>query len=526
MHWLDLLIITAYALGLLSLGYFFKNQQDDEDYYLGGRSFGWFELGLSTMATQLSAVSFLSASAFVGLRAGGGLKWLAYDLAVPLAMIFLITLHLPRLYKARVVTIYEYLERRFDATTRVLISGVFQFSRSFATGIMLYTMAFVLANVMDIPLWQTILGSGLVTIFYSLQGGMKAVVWGDAIQMILLLVGIFVCIFYGLHLLGGWDGFVANLDTTRLETLNFESLGINGEDGFGFWPMVLGGLFLYASYYGCDQSEVQRALSAKDLKTVRRALLFNGIGRFPITLSYSLMGLVIGTFAMVAPAFGEQIPGDRPDYMMPIFIAQYLPPGIRGLLLVAILAAAMSSLSSAVNSLSAATVRDFITRARKRPVTAKQSLQYSKLASLGWGLLCIGLAFVAGNIAPTVVEAINKIGSVFYGPVLATFLLALTSKRTHASAANVGLIAGVGLNLIMWLLVGEDLVFWIWWNVTGTLATLGVGLLAARVLPGTPKPLEAGLEETRPRWHAEATLLAVYFFVIIAVALLIGNLAG
>ena len=523
MHWLDLLIIAIYALGLLSLGYFFKNQQDDEDYYLGGRSFGWFELGLSTMATQLSAVSFLSASAFAGMRAGGGLKWMAYDLAVPLAMIFLITLHLPKLYRSRVVTIYEYLERRFDATTRLLISGVFQISRSFATGIMLYTMAFVLANVMDIPLWQTILGSGLVTIVYSLQGGMKAVVWGDAIQMILLLLGIGVCIFFGLDAIGGWDLFVANLDQERLTTLDFESWGFNGDDGFGFWPMVLGGFFLYASYYGCDQSEVQRALSARDLKTVRRALLFNGLGRFPITLSYLLMGLVVGTFALLTPAFAEQIPGEHPDYMMPIFIAQYLPPGIRGLLLVAILAAAMSSLSSAINSLSAATVRDFLTRTRKQPLAAAQSLRYSKLASLAWGGVCIGLAFVAGDIAPTVVEAINKIGSVFYGPVLGTFLLALLSKHTHARAANVALLAGVGLNLVMWLVVGEERVFWIWWNVTGTFATVGMGLLAGKLLPGTPVPLEEDVAETRPQWYTEATLLAIYFFVIIAVALWIGR---
>ncbi|RMG59817.1 MAG: sodium transporter [Bacteroidetes bacterium] len=519
MDLLDLAIIVAYALGLLALGYFFKQQKDEEDYYLGGRSFGWFELGLSTMATQLSAVSFLSASAFVGIRAGGGLKWLSYDLAVPLAMVFLITLHLPRLYRSGVVTIYEYLERRFDQRTRILISGVFQLSRSAATGIMLYTMAFVLANVLGIPLWQTIIGSGIVTIVYAYQGGMKAVVWGDAVQMILLLSGIVVCIFFGLHQLGGWEAFASQLDPDRLQAIDFSVWGLGEDDGFGFWPMLLGGFFLYASYYGCDQSEVQRALSARDYGTVRKALLFNGVARFPITLAYCLMGLIVGTFALSEPAFGQQIPADHPDYMMPIFIANYLPSGIRGLLLVAILAAAMSSLSSAVNSLSATTVRDFIVRLRPQ-TPAEAQLRYAKWASLGWGIACIGIAFLAGGIAKTVVEAINKIGSVFYGPVLATFLLALLSRRTHPLAANVGLVAGVGLNLLLWLVVGEERLFWIWWNLTGTAATFLVGMAASYLLPGLSRPVEDG---SQPFFSREALILLLWFFVITTVAI---NLPG
>ena len=168
MNTLDLIIIIVYAASMLGLGYFFKEQKSTEDYFLGGKSFGWFELGLSTMASQLSAVSFISAAAFVGLRPGGGMQWLTFEFAVPLAMIFLIIVLIPPLYKSGVVSIYAFLEKRFGRSTRVLVSLVFQFSRAFATGIMIYTMALVLAAVMDIPMWQTILVTGIITIIWSL----------------------------------------------------------------------------------------------------------------------------------------------------------------------------------------------------------------------------------------------------------------------------------------------------------------------------------------------------------------------
>ncbi|MEO1628226.1 MAG: sodium/solute symporter [Bacteroidota bacterium] len=412
MNGLDIFIIIVYSLGLLSLGYFFKDQKDSKDYFLGGRSFGWFEMGLSTMASQLSAISFISAAAFVGLKANGGMQWLTFEFAVPLAMIFLIVVLIPPLYNAGVVSIYSYLEKRFDLSTRVLISCVFQFSRAFATGIMIYTVALVLSAVMDIPQIATILITGIVTIVYSYQGGMKAVVWGDVIQMLILLAGLLLCIGFGLHHLGGWDVFVESIDEDRLQAVDFNWGLAEGEE-FGFWPMIIGGFFLYASYYGCDQSQAQRSLSGKSLKEVQRALLFNGLFRFPVTLCYCVMGLIIGTFALQTPEFLSQIPSDKPDYMIPIFIINYLPHGIIGLLLVAILAAAMSSLSSAINSLSAASVEDLIGRVWKQgePMDNEEQMKYSKLMTVVWGIFCLLLAFTAGNIADTVIEAINKVAT-------------------------------------------------------------------------------------------------------------------
>ena len=234
MNYLDYLIIAIYIISLLLLGRYYNNSKSGQEYFLGGKSFGWASLSLSTIATQLSAISFISAPAFVGLREGGGMQWLTYEFAVPFAMLFLMMYLIPPMYKAGIVSVYEYLERRFSASTRILISSVFQISRAFATSVMMYAVALILGSVMDFPMWQTILIIGAVTLFYSYQGGMKAVVYGDVIQMILLFSGIIICFGAGLYHLGGWSNFVEQVDVNRLDAVNFESMGLQKGDQFGF----------------------------------------------------------------------------------------------------------------------------------------------------------------------------------------------------------------------------------------------------------------------------------------------------
>ena len=173
---LDYSVIAIYLITLLVIGFSLRGQQSKKDYFLAGRSLSWKPLLLSVMATQLSAVSFISAPAFVGFREGGGLIWLSYELAVPLAMLLLITTVLPTLYRSGVVSIYDYLERRFSTSTRICISVVFQFSRAFATGIMVYALSIILQGTMQVSSTQAILLIGVITVLYSLQGGMKAVV--------------------------------------------------------------------------------------------------------------------------------------------------------------------------------------------------------------------------------------------------------------------------------------------------------------------------------------------------------------
>lgn len=515
MSWLDYAVIVLYLGGFLLLGKIVKSHQSGEAYFLGGKGFGWFPLALSAAATQLSAVSFISAPAFVGMKEGGGLVWLTYEFAVPLAMIFLITLFFPTLYASGVISIYGYLERRFGRTTRVLLSLVFQLSRAFATSVMVYAIALILTHAIGMPLWATILTIGLVTLVYSYQGGMKAVVYGDVIQMILLVIGLIVCLLYALSLMGGWNNFISNVDPERLTAVRFDDFGIGSDNsGFGFWPMMIGGLFLYASYYGADQSQAQRLLSARNEKTVRHTLLANGLLRFPVTLCYCMLGLMLGTFALTHPEFHALIPPDQPDLMVPLFMRDYLPAGLTGILIVAIFSAAMSSVSSAINSLSAASVEDLFVRGRK--VDEQRYMHWSKLASLFWGVVCIALAFFTGNIAATIIEAINKVGSLFFGPMLATFVAAILIRPINGIGANCGLIAGVTLNAFLWLFVPE--LFWFWWNLTGALATLAVALLVSAVTHRRTHDDVMPAPVLDLHWPSIA-LLSLFFVAIVAFSL-------
>ncbi|AIY14527.1 sodium:solute symporter [Cellulophaga baltica] len=532
MNYLDYIIIIVYLLAFLAMGFFFKENKTSGDYFLGGKSMGWFPLSLSTMATQLSAISFISAPAFVGLKDGGGMQWLTYEFGVPLAMAFLLIVLLPTLYKSGIVSVYEYLEKRFDSSSRLLISIVFQISRSVATGVMVYAMALILQATIQLDFVVSVLLIGVITMIYSFQGGMKAVIWGDVIQMTILFFGIIICLVYGFSELGGIDNFLTHVDPDRVKAVDFSKWGFNNADGndeFGFWPMVLGGFFLYASYYGTDQTQSQRLLSSKDMPSLKKLLLANGLLRFPFTLTYCIMGLVLGTLLMQDSSYQELIDtvytsnfssleGKKADLMVPVFIIKYLPNGVIGILIVAIMSAAMSSLSSTVNSLSAVTMEDIVKRFKPN-MQDKQYISYSRYLSIFWGLVCLFFAFFAGNIEGTVIEVINKISSVFYGPILAVFILAIATKKTHAFGANVGIIAGVLFNMYLWLYVPQ--IFWFWWNALGCLVTIIVAIGVSYIVKAKAKE---GLEVVYNPSRKELAILVVYFGIIVTISTLLPSI--
>lgn len=538
MNGLDYAIVAIYLLGFLGMGYFFKDNKDSKDYFLGGRSMGWFPLSLSTMATQLSAISFISAPAFVGLKANGGMKWLSFEFAVPLAMLFIMLFIIPPLFRSGVVSIYEFVERRFNSSTRLILSVVFQISRALGTGVMVYTIAIILQAVLDIDFVYTILIISVITIIYSWQGGMKAVVWGDAIQMIILFAGLVTCLYYGWTLLNDHGGLASGFDPERLKVIDF-NWGIGEGEEYGFWPMLIGGFFLYVSYYGCDQTQAQRMLSAKNEATIRKLLLANGLLRFPVVLLYCSMGLIIGALVTLSPDFLQDISimtqkhfpqeyaafGIKPDLMIPVFISKYLPHGLIGLLMVGILSAAMSSLSSTVNSLSAVTVEDFFNRG-KRKLSPKRYMFISKASVLFWGIVCMACSFLFGGSKSAVIEIINAIGSVFYGPVLVTFLLAIFSKKVNHIGMNVGIIIAVLINLIFSKTIQDifnvDLgihIFWIWLNFTGVLITLIIAYTVS-YFTGGRKDNFATVANVFPK-KADFMQKEVYILVLFFIAILI-----
>jgi SSS family transporter len=536
MNELDYIIVFAYLVGFIGLGFFFKKNDSSKDYFLGGNSLGWFPLSLSTMATQLSAISFISAPAFVGLKLGGGLKWLTFEMAVPIAMLFIMLVIIPPLFRAGIVSIYEYAERRFDYSTRMILSIVFQINRALSTGVMVYAIAFILQAVLDLDFSITILIISVITIIYSWQGGMKAVVWGDAIQMIILFVGLIVCLIYGYtHLYGG--GAAVTFDPDRLQVIDF-NWGIGEGQEYGILPMIIGGFFLYVSYYGCDQTQAQRMLSAKDEGTIKKLLLANGLLRFPVVLVYCIMGLIIGALVMNTPEFLGDIQslterhfpveyannGIKADLMMPVFILNYLPHGFIGLLMIGIMSAAMSSLSSTINSLSAVTVEDILKR--QGIVNEDNYMQYSRYMVIFWGVICIGAAFLFGGSDSPVIEIINAIGSVFYGPVLATFLLAIFSRKISSLGMKVGIILSVLVNLIfsktMQDIFGFDpgiSIFWIWLNFTGFFLALLIAYCVSYTISFTPKDeslLERPTFSLSDFWCKESYILLGFFAFMIA----------
>ena len=258
---LDWLVIGAYLAVIVVFALAqAKRQRHLDDYYLAGRRAPWWQAGVSTMATQLGAISFVSAPAFVALKADGGLKWLCYEFGVPLGVLLVLVWIIPRLHRGNYISIYEYLEQRFDSGTRALVSLLFQIGRGLATAVSVLAGGLILSTTLPLSTTSAILLVGTVTVLYDALGGMRVVLMSDALQMLIIMMGIAVCGATALKLVG-WTTAVGAMGPERLKILSFEGWGLTPAGEYGFWPMTIGGIFLYASYYGCDQSQVQRELS-------------------------------------------------------------------------------------------------------------------------------------------------------------------------------------------------------------------------------------------------------------------------
>ena len=528
MSGIDWAIIAAYLAGMIGLSvYLGRGQTSQEDYYVGGRNLPWWAVGISTMATQTSAISFISIPAFVALKPGGGLMWLQYELAVPLAMIFVMIVFIPFFRKLELISVYEYLEYRFGPSVRTLMSLVFLISRGIGTGAGVYASAIVLEVGLGIPPWSTILLIGIVTVIYDTIGGMSAVVYSDVVQMVVLVIGLLLSVVFAADLAGGFGEMLSALPEQRWNAFD-PGHGVGDGATAPFWGFLVGGLFLYASYYGLDQSQVQRELSAPTVEDSKRALVFNGLARFPLTALYLLLGVAMASALQSSEQLRAAVPADKIDHLVPQFILLELPQGIRAVLFAAILAAAMSSLDSTFNSLSAATMRDFVERGRK--LDPSRMLRLSKLTTVLWGVAITGFAFLFGG-QDTIVEAINKVGSAFYGPILATFGIGILWKRANASGVIAGIVTGVGLNIVLWLAVPS--LFWMWWNVIGCVVAVVtafvVSLMTAppdfdRVRPYTLAG--SGLLAGERKWIGLYAALFGYFVLIVVLVLFAHDIAS
>lgn len=469
---LDLSIVGAYLLAVLALSAWLAwRQRTGVDYFLAGRSMGPVPLACSIMANQASAVSLVGAPAFVALRDGGGLRWLQYELAVPLAMLAIIGWLLPLLRAAPGSSIYEVMETRFGPGTRRAVAGAFLLSRGLALGVILYASALVVSEILGWRIETSLLAVGLFSVFYTSMGGIVADIWSDVLQLVLLWGGTLASAAYVLWRYG--FGLLEQIPRERVAALDF---GIQNQAGaYGFWPMLCGGFFLYVSYYACDQSQAQRLLAARDDRSARQCLALNGLLRFPMVASYCLFGLLLAALLRVDTTLAAAMASRRPDSLVPVFINMSLPDGFRGLLLAAILAAAMSSIDSALNSLAAVTLEDVV-----RCDPTRQPAWLGRLVSLGWGLVAVVSGFFFARSGSGILELVNQVGSAFYGPLLAVFVLAVLPKTVSGGAAIAGLASGLLGNMLVARFAPT--LTWLWWNPLG----FGVAMTVALAASGVP----------------------------------------
>lgn len=533
---LDWTLMVVYLVGLVWMSFKLgEGQESVEDYYLGGNDLPWWAIGISTMSTQLSTNSMLGLPAFVAFEPGGGLCGLQTELALPLAVILVMAFLHPFFRKARVVSVYEYLELRFGVATRTALSVLFQLSRALATGVTIYSVGLVFEVALGIPRWASILLIGAVTVLYDTLGGMAAVVYSDVIQMGIIFGGVVLCTGYAIHGAGGLGAVLGAFEPARYRVLLTDQTGLRAGEDYSLWAMLFGQLFLYCSYYGCDQSQVQRQLSSRSIDDARLSLFLNGVVRFWMVALLSLMGLAVGACLLHQdPVFVAQIRQDPQlqNQMMIHYILGFLPHGVMGLIVVAIFSAAMSSLDSAINSLSATTMRDIYERFLDPDPKAEDHLFWSRVLTVAWGAFCTGCAFATPLFGTNVLVVINKMGSLTYGPILGVFLLAIFTRGTNDEGALAGVATGVALNVVLWQTTE---ISWLWWNVTGCLATLVAGRLAS-VLGPAPHPeqlegrtyfrhVEATFGCTR-NWRVYYAALAGCFLLFLGLAALAERLLG
>ncbi|MCP4581529.1 MAG: sodium/solute symporter [candidate division Zixibacteria bacterium] len=481
---IDWAVLIVYILGIIGMSLAIgRSQRSQEDYYLGGRLIRPWQVALSVMATQLSAISLISAPAFIALRSGGGLIWLQYEFAIPLAMMLIMLILIPVYHHTRGITIYEYLENRFGVATRSILSLVFVISRGLGTGVALLATGIVTSVCLGLPLAETIILIGVVSLLYTTIGGIKADIYSDIIQLVVLWGGAITCIIIIVNLLGGdLFGFMT-ADSARLQILDFKSTGLGDGQTFAFWPMLIGGFFLYLSYYGCDQSQAQRLLTTSNAQQARWAMLGNGLLRFPLVLTYCAFGLLLIPFLNNHSSFAARLQNNPPDFLVPYFLVEFFPKGLLGLVVAGIFAASMSSIDSALNSLSAATWRDFIERNFEwaRRMSGRQMVRISRVLTVFWGMVATIFALLMIGGPETVLELVNKIGSAFYGPILATFWLGILTKKASQPGAITGLVAGVTLNIVLWLFFKD--ISWMWWNVFGFFVSGLIGYFVSTLMP-------------------------------------------
>jgi solute:Na+ symporter, SSS family len=471
---LDLAIIAIYLVGITLFGLRFrKRQRSIRDYFLASRDIPWWAIALSIVAAETSTLTIIS---IPGLAYDTNLAFLQVVMGYALGRVVISFVLLPHYFRGDLYTAYELIERRFGRGLRSLTAGIFLLTRTAAEGVRVYAVSIVVAIALGTgEVWSIAIITTL-TLIYTFEGGLAAVIWTDVVQTAIYVAGTLVGVWTILHLVpGGWSAIhAAAASAGKLQVFDFTpSLWIP----YTFWAGVIGGTAFTTASHGTDQLFVQRLLAARGQKQSAMALISSGVAILFQFALFLLVGVMLWAYYRVPSAnFG------KPDRIYPTFIVKQMPHGISGLLIAAILAAAMSNLSAALNSLSSSAILDFYLRLRPNS-DEKKRMSLSRLATFFFAMLLFGLAVLSLHKVGRVVEVGLQIASVAYGALLGVFLLGVLTKRASQSGAMVGMLFGFAIELCLW----RWHVPWTWWVIIGTVVTFAVGYASSLLAPSRHK---------------------------------------
>ena len=565
---LDWIVLTVTLLGIIAYGlYKSSTAKNLEGYFLSNRSMPWYLVLLSIMGTQASAITFLSAP---GQAFTDGMRFVQYYFGLPIAMVILSISFVPLYHKLKVFTAYEFLEQRFDIKTRVFTSSLFLISRGLSTGISIYAPSIILSSLLGWDIFWTNIVMGGLLIIYTVSGGAKAVAYTQQLQLIIIFIGMFVAGYLIVHYLPTGIGFSEALKVSgasgklNVITTGFTEKGFDWKDRYNIVSGIIGGFFLALSYFGTDQSQVGRYLTAKDTTESRIGLLMNGLVKVPMQFLILLLGAMLFTFyqfnnapiffnksvaekaattvykdslSSIENKFNQQqiiqqkwskaytMPGNAKfkdslqmgtkqmsatqkeyktilkkalpsadtndtNYIFLRFVVDFLPKGLVGLLIAIIFLAAWGSIAAALNSLASCTMIDFHVRFigsvydKNNLEQCASEYKASKYYTLGWGIFSIITAEFATGMG-SLIEAVNVLGSLFYGVILGIFLVAFYLKKIGSNAVFLSAIIGELIVICFFFLDKYEIIGlgFLWLNVIGAMSVVILSLVAHQLLP-------------------------------------------
>ncbi|MGA3189077.1 MAG: sodium:solute symporter [Bryobacteraceae bacterium] len=482
MRWTDLGVIVLYLAGITWFGTQFRESQKTlKDYFLGGRTAPWWAIALSIVSAETSTLTVIGTPA---LSFQGNLGFLQVVFGYLLARIVISTLFLPAYFRGELYTAYELMRVRFGNRIRRLTAGTFLILRALAEGVRVFAISIVISIILGTGEMTSIVVIICLTLIYTYEGGLTAVIWTDVIQMVLYVVGAVLSFYIILdEIPGGWSHVVAvAVPLGKFQVFDFRLAppAVFFTRTYSFWAGIIGGCFLTTASHGTEQLMVQRLLAAPTEGQSRAALFASWV---VILIQFTLF-LVIGLCLFVLYSENHWKAPDVPDKIYPLFIWQHLPVGVSGLVMAAILAAAMSNLSAALNALASTTVMDFL-KPLSRAASDSAWLRRARYATVVWGAILFGVALIARHWG-SVLQAGLSIASIIYGSLLGVFLLGLLTKRVGEVAAMWAMASGLLLMLYVRFFTP---IAWTWYVLIGTSATFVIGLAASYLFreknPGT-----------------------------------------